>query len=83
MKIQELEVFDYFEFEGKSYRYWRVEVGDNVFNIAEYALEKALYPDFDTMIPKNQTAEVLDEQICYYASDDEDVEDIRASILGE
>ena len=83
MKISELDVYGYFEFEDKNYRYWRIGVGDDVFNVAEVALEKVLFPDFYNIIPKNKTAEWLDEKICYYATDEEELKDIRSAILGE
>jgi hypothetical protein len=83
MRIAELDVSGYIEFEGTSYRYWEFEVGDIVVNVAEFALQKALRPYYPETKYKNLAAEALDNQISYYAMDDESVEDIKAVIQGE
>jgi hypothetical protein len=83
MRIAELDVSGYIEFEGTNYRYWEFEVDDIVVKVAEFALQKALLPDFPETKYKNFTAESLDHQISYYAMDDESVEDIKSVISGE
>lgn len=83
MTIADLEVSDYIEFEGNDYRYWNISADDMDVKVAERSLEDALLPMYPETKYKNIRAQYLDEQICYYATDDERVEDIRAVIVGE
>ena len=83
MKITDLDVAGYIEFEGSEYKYWEMEIDGLMMKIAELELEKALYPEYPKMKVKNHVAESIDEQICYYATDDEMIEDIKAAIVGE
>ena len=83
MRIAEIEISGCIEFEGTNYRYWNFEVDDIVVKVAEFALQKALLPNYPETKYKNLTAESLDHQISYYAMDDESVEDIKAVISGE
>ena len=46
MRISELEISGGIEFEGTNYRYWDFEVDDIVVKVAEFALQKALLPDY-------------------------------------
>ena len=45
MRIAELEISGYIEFEGTNYRYWNFEVDDIVVKVAELALQKVLLPN--------------------------------------
>ena len=83
MRIAELDISGYIEFEGVNYRYWEFGVDDIVVKVAEFALQKALLPNYPKTKYKSLTAESLDHQISYYAMDDESVEDIKAIISGE
>jgi hypothetical protein len=60
MRIAELEISGGIEFEGTNYRYWDFEVDDIVVKVAEFALQKALLPDYPETKYKNFTAESLD-----------------------
>ena len=83
MRIAELDISGYIEFAGVNYRYWEFGVDDMVVKVAEFALQKALLPNYPKTKYKSLTAESLDHQISYYAMDDESVEDIKAVISGE
>ena len=83
MQIAELDISGSIEFEGVNYRYWEFGVDDIVVKVAEFALQKALLPNYPKTKYKSLTAESLDHQISYYAMDDESVEDIKAVISGE
>ena len=83
MKIPELQISGGIEFEGTNYHYWNFGVDDIVVKVAEFALQKALLPNYPKTKYKSLTAESLDHQISYYAMDDESVEDIKAVISGE
>ena len=60
MRISELEISGGIEFEGTNYRYWDFEVDDIAVKVAEFALQKALLPDYRETKYKNHTAESLD-----------------------
>ena len=83
MRIAELDISGYIEFKGMNYRYWEFGLDDIVVKVAEFALQKALLPNYPETKYKSLTAESLDHQISYYAMDDESVEDIKAVISGE
>jgi hypothetical protein len=46
MRIAEIKISGRIEFEGTNYRYWNFEVDDIVVKVAEFALQKALLPDY-------------------------------------
>lgn len=50
MKIAELGISGCIEFEGMNYRYWEFGVDDIVVKVAEFALQKALLPNY----PENE-----------------------------
>ena len=59
MRIAELEISGYIEFEGTNYCYWNFEVDDIVVKVAELALQKALLPNYPETKYKNLTAEFV------------------------
>jgi len=68
------------KFNGKWYRMWRFDAKEKEILVAEVALQTALMNEDGTDYVSEE-ARVLDEQIAYYADEDETVEEVIAAYL--